>query len=103
MDFVVRIYEVTGKYPPDERFGLVAESRETVRSIPYNIAEGKMRSSVNEYRHFVNVAKGSAGELTTQILVAGRLKYIEPATVDSLESEVCEIGRMLRGLERSLS
>lgn len=103
MDLVVHVYEVTKAYPSDERFGLVAETRKTVRSVPYNVAEGKMRSSVREYRHFVPIASGSLGELWTQLLLAQRLRYVSSREGGALEGDIEEIGRMLHGLERSLS
>ena len=103
MDLVVGIYEVTNAYPDEERFGLKAETRKTARSVPYNVSEGKSRASVKEYRHFVEIARGSLGELQTQFLLAGRLKYLAADLSSRLEEEIEEIARMLRGLEQSLS
>jgi four helix bundle protein len=103
MDLVDRIYELTQTYPLDERFGLVAETRKTVRSIPYNVAEGKKRVSSKEFRHFVSIASGSLGELHTQVLMASRRKYLSPETLPRLESQIEEIGKMLYSLERALS
>jgi four helix bundle protein len=103
MDLVVRVYEVTGSFPADERFGLVSETRGAARSVPYNIAEGKMRRTTAEYRHFVSVARGSSGELHTQLILASRLGYVSSTVFEELASRVSEVGRMLRALERSLS
>ena len=103
MDLVVKIYEVTSAYPDHERFGLTAETRKSVRSVPANISEGKSRYSVNEYRHFISIARGSLGELQTQVLLGGRLEYLAKDVVSGTESEIEEIARMLRGLEQSLS
>ena len=36
-------------------------------SIPSNIAEGYERNSTNEYMRFLKIAKGSCGELRTQL------------------------------------
>ena len=103
MDLVDRIYDLTQSYPSDERFGLVAETRKTARSIPCNVAEGKKRVSPNEYRRFVSIAAGSLGELHTQLLIAARRKYFPSETLPKLEGEIEEIGKMLYGLERALS
>jgi len=103
MDLVDRVYDLTQSYSLDERFGLVAETRKTVRSIPYNVAEGKKRSSPNEFRRFVSIAAGSLGELHTQVLIASRRKYLSPEVLPRIESEIEEIGKMLYGLERALS
>ncbi len=103
MKLVERVYALTRSYPPDERFGLTAESRKTSRSVPSNIAEGKMRYSQKEYHHFVSIAHGSPGELHTQILIGGGLGYLSVTDVESIEPEIEEVGRMLRGLMRSLA
>lgn len=103
VDSTVRIYEPTSSYPDHERYGLTAETRKSVRSVPSNVAEGKSRRSVHEYRHFDSIARGSWGELQTQVPVGARLKYTAPAAAEAVEAEIEEIARMLRGLEQSLS
>jgi four helix bundle protein len=103
MDLVVQIYEVTRGYPLEEKFGLTAETRKTSRSVCANIAEGKSRTGGREFRKFVSIALGSAGELHTQVLMADRLGYLQPAAFQELESRIEELSRMLRGLERSLA
>jgi four helix bundle protein len=102
MLLVERIYRITRSYPDEERFGLTAETRKTARSVPYNVAEGKMRISVKEFRHFVSIALGSAGELQTQVLLAQRLRYLGDDVGAGIERDVEEVSRMLRGLERAL-
>lgn len=103
MNVAEEVYVITLHYPPDERFGLTAETRKTARSVPSNIAEGKNRLSPLEFRHFISIALGSSAELQTQIILAGRLKYINPDVVRRMEIEIEEIGRMVRGLERALA
>ena len=103
MTLLHRCYELTNSYPADERFGLISETRKTARSIPFNIAEGKMRLTGKDFRRHISVALGSLGELQTQLLIAGRRKYLTAAVVDAVEKDIEEIGRMLRGLERALA
>jgi len=103
MDLVRRVYDHTCLYPMDERFGLTVETRKSARSIPANIAEGKMRSTPKDYRKFVGIALGSLGELQTQVLMGAHLGFASASAVETLEGPIEEIGRMLRGLERALS
>lgn len=102
MDLVEGVYQTTRLFPDDERYGPRSETRKSARSIPANIAEGKMRLSVKDYRRFVSIALGSTCELQTQLLMGGRLKYIAAPALAKVEQDVEEVGRILRGLESSL-
>ena len=81
---------------------LTAETRKTSRSVPYNIAEGHKRGSTAEYIRFLGSAAGSAGELATQLLLAGRLGYHQKNTADAVSALHAEVERMLDALIRSL-
>ncbi len=46
-------------------------------SIAANIAEGYERGSRKEYIQFLNIAKGSVGELRCLLTIASRLHYLQ--------------------------
>jgi four helix bundle protein len=102
MDLSVEVYHLTKNYPSHERYGLTAETRKTSRSVPYNIAEGHKRGSTPEYIRFLGIAAGSAGELETQLLLAGRLGYLKQGTAEGVLALHAEVERMLDALIRSL-
>ncbi|MCG9751541.1 four helix bundle protein [Vibrio brasiliensis] len=58
-------------------------------SIPSNIAEGVERASAKETAYFLNVAKGSVGELKTQLLLASELNYLPSEQCNDL-CTVCD-------------
>ena len=103
MDFVVAIYRATDRLPVDERYGLTSQIHRAVVSIPSNMAEGHGRTSTSEFLHFLSIARGSLCELETQILSAERLSYLSGDVRDDLLRQADEVGRLLRGLTRSLS
>ena len=74
-----------------------------VISVPSNIAEGSERDSVGDYVRFLRIAKGSAAELRTQLLIARRLEYLSEIFARTAEDEARQIGAMLQGLIRSLN
>jgi four helix bundle protein len=49
-------------------------------SLPSNIAEGAERFSKKEFIQFLGYAKGSAGEMRTQIAIANQLGYFDDTT-----------------------
>ena len=67
-------------------------------SIPSNIAEGYERSTNKDATKFFYYAKGSAGELRTQIYIGMEIGYIHKQTGLSWIQEVQEISKMLSGL-----
>jgi len=71
-------------------------------SVPSNIAEGYERNSRREYLRFLRIAKGSCGELRTQLLIGIRAGIISDARFKTLYREAVELARMLQGLITSL-
>jgi four helix bundle protein len=70
-------------------------------SIPSNIAEGFERDSQRECLKFLSYAKGSCGELRTQIYVGIEIGYIAKEQGKTLVDETKEISLMLGGLIRT--
>lgn len=103
MDFVEQVYLATRSFPKEETYGLSSQLRRACVSIPSNIAEGQGRNSVKEFLHFLSIAYGSLREAETQILIAGRLGYLEQKQVASLMELAGEVGRLLNGLSKSLA
>jgi four helix bundle protein len=70
-------------------------------SIPSNIAEGIERESAKECVNFLSYAKGSCGELRTQIYIGIEIGYVSEETGKQWIKESREISAMLVGLIRS--
>ena len=71
-------------------------------SIPCNIAEGYERDTDKEIALFLNYAKGSAGELRTQIYIGIDIGYIDKETGKHWLTEAETISKMLHGLIKSI-
>ncbi len=95
MSLVVKIYELTRKFPDSEIYGLISQMRRSAVSIPSNIAEGRRRSSRKDFRQFLVISYGSGSELETQIEIAKRLKFGNESNYAEVESLLSEIMRML--------
>ena len=50
IDLAARVYEISAKFPTDERFGLISQTRRCAVSVPSNIAEGAGRNTKGEFR-----------------------------------------------------
>lgn len=102
MEFVVRVYTETNRFPASEAYGLTAQLRRAAVSVPSNIAEGKGRLTDRDRSHFFSQARGSLLEMETQIEIAGHLHYFSEETAKSLLADAAQIGRMLNALIESV-
>lgn len=100
--FVRKIYEVTKKFPPEERFGLRQHACTSAVSILSNIAEGGSRFSSVESKRFIEIAIGSLYEIVSQLFVALDNGYLKKEAFDNIYGESETIAKMLSGLSRSL-
>lgn len=98
MDIAVEVWGLTGRYPREEMFGLVSQTRRAASSVPANIAEGYGRNSRASYAHFLRIAQGSLKELETPFLLAERIGMAPPDASAPLLALTDELGRMLHTL-----
>ncbi len=96
------IYEITDYFPSREHYGLTSQMRRAAVSIPSNIAEGYRRKTTKDYESFFRIAFGSASELETQIIIAGRIGYLNAHTQQLVEAALEEVLKLLSGLSFSL-
>ena len=92
---VKRIYVITDEGGLKRDFGLKDQLRRAALSISTNIAEGFERSSRKEYVQFLNIAKGSAGEVRSLCRVAFDVGYLTQAMYDELREATLAISRSL--------
>jgi four helix bundle protein len=83
-------------------YGLKDQMIRSCLSIPCNIAEGADRDSDREFRRFLSIAKGSAGELRTQLYIALRAEIFSDELAKPLIAEVKEVSCMIEGLRKRL-
>jgi four helix bundle protein len=95
---VLDLYRVTARFPVDERFGLTAQLRRAVLSVPTNIAEGSKRQGSQEYARFLNIAEGSLAEAEYLLMVSRDLAYLKADLSKRLFAEIAAIARMLHAL-----
>jgi carbamoyl-phosphate synthase large subunit len=97
------VYQVTQKFPGEERYGLTSQLRRAAVSVPSNIAEGQARRGTNEFVQFLSIAEGSSAELETQLLLSTELSYCRPADVGPALREIDELQKMIGALKRKLA
>ena len=98
----LEIYRLTKAFPADERYRLTDQLCRAASSVPKNIAEGKGRGSLAEFRQFLIIARGSIEETRYLLLLAKDLGLLAPEIHAELEAKYTEISKMTNALLRSL-
>ena len=101
-ELVKETYLLTAEFPVGERFGLVGQMDRAAVSIPSNIAEGYGRATTQEYLHFLRIARGSAYELETQLVLAEDLGLCGREASSKVAGTLHEVIRLLQGLIAAL-
>jgi four helix bundle protein len=73
-------------------------------SVPNNVAEGFERGTTQELLTFLYIARGSAGEVRSMLILAERLPYFEHlrSEISNLKAQAESISRQLRAWADSL-
>jgi four helix bundle protein len=96
------LYQATGKFPRDERFGLTIQLRRTATMLPIRVAEGCGKSTDAEFWKSLSLALAEGYQLEYQLLLARDLGYLSEGDYARLNAEAVEVKRMLAGLLHSL-
>jgi four helix bundle protein len=71
-------------------------------SVMNNIAEGFERKSNKEFKQFLYIAKGSAGEVRSMLYIANDLNYIYTDKFNILYNDILFISRTIANLIKKL-
>ncbi len=99
---VKKIYDITRKFPDEEKFVLVSQMRRAAISITSNIAEGSGKSSNKDFCRFLEISSSSTYELESQCILSFDIGYIFNNELDLISNDLMEIQKMLYGLKSSL-
>lgn len=102
MELARTAYTITAEFPQSELYGLSQQLRRAAVSVPCNIAEGHGRWYRKEFLQFLSVAHGSLNEVDTLLDLAEMLRFADIAALSQPRALVCETGKVLAGLRKSL-
>ncbi len=98
----VTLYQISkdGEFGRD--FGLQDQIRRAGVSVASNIAEGKERETVSEFIRYLYVAKGSSGEVMTQVIIAEEIGSLDREKSLDLRQSVQQLSARIGALIRTL-
>ena len=97
------IYGVTSDEPWKRDTRFVQQIRAAVGSIMDNIAEGYERDGNKEFKNFLYIAKGSCGEVRSQIIRASDVGFFDNTTSAKLYGDCLELSKGIAALIKSLN
>ena len=101
--FVNDIYDLFRKNPQlSKDYSLVDQLKRASYSIMLNIAEGFERGSNKEFANFLNIAKGSAGEVRSILYILKDNEYVTEEEFTDLLLKVENISTQLSNFRRFL-
>jgi len=99
---VKQVYRLCASLPEQERFHLASQMQRAAVSVAANIAEGAERNGTPEFLHFLGIARGSAAELETLLVLTSELGLLPAEATRRLQEELTTVRKMLSALMRSL-
>ena len=102
MDLCADIYRLTNTELLARDFGLKDQIRKSSVSVPSNISEGFERDSKNQFLYFLVIAKGSCGELRTQLKIARMLNYLKEEEYKTINEKCISTSKQLAGFIKYL-
>ena len=97
----IYVYDLTGRFPANEKFGLVSQMRRCAISIASNIAEGSSRVSEKDQSYFYTISYSSTIELLNQLIIATELNFILQDDLQNARTKIEHITKGISGLKRA--
>lgn len=103
LEFANIIIEMTENLDTKKNhFRLIDQIEAASMSVPMNIAEGKGRYSIKEFKHCLMIARGSLFETMTMIEMFKLRKWISEEKYNFLILEATQITKMINSLNKKL-
>ena len=102
MDFSEEIYNITLKFPDDEKYNLITQIRRASDSIALNISEGSISQTNPEQKKFISYAVRSLAEVVTCLHKAKRREYILNDEFDKLYADSYKLMNMILAFKNKI-
>jgi four helix bundle protein len=100
--FTRDVYQLSKKFPEEERYGLTCQIRRAAVSICSNIAEGAARFSKKDQAYYIQLAYGSLMETLCQIELGLDLGYLDREELDVFRNDAGHLARTINAYHRAL-
>lgn len=92
---LILVYQLTGKLPKSEDFGLKSQMRRAMVSVISNFVEGYLKNSPKEKIRFLEISETSLLELEAQSEICSILNYWTASEYNEFDQKRAEVGFLL--------
>ena len=96
-DLAILIYKVTSQGKISRDYGLKDQIQRAAVSVSSNIAEGFERGTKQEFIQFLYIARGSCGELRSQLYIAKEIGYLNGEEFKKLCEATRKVSKQING------
>ena len=86
-DLLIKVYELTLKYPHEEKYGLISDTRRSANSIIANIAESHGRFYFADKIRVLYISRGEVEEVRSHLKIGSGLGYLSEENFKILDTE----------------
>ena len=108
-DIVIKTYRLLNTFPIEEKYGVVAQCKDSVVSIPSNIAEDFGRYYFKDRIKFLYNSRGSLEETKSHLLLSDSLGFITKENIvlyheilQDLEKLGVKLNNYIKGISNSI-
>lgn len=94
------IYQITSRYPENEKFGLTSQLRRASISVCSNLAEGSARITLKDKAHFSTMAYSSLIEVLNQIIISYELDFIDESDYLNFRNLIESLSNKINSLRK---
>ncbi|MEM9831750.1 MAG: four helix bundle protein [Bacteroidota bacterium] len=102
VDIASEVYLLSNQDEWKYSFGIKDQIQRSALSISSNIAEGFEYDNTKDFIRFLRYAKGSAGELRSQLYILYRSEIVQRAEYEALHTKLLEMSRQLSAFMKYL-
>lgn len=102
-DLAIELDEIADQLDERKKYRFAEQLRAAGLSISNNIAEGSGSNTTPDFRKFLFIARKSAFECASMLLIFTRRKYMDQAKTDRLISDLASVSKMIIAFSRSLN
>ncbi len=94
------IYQITSRFPENEKFGLTSQLRRASISVCSNLAEGSARVTSKDKAHFSTMAYSSLIEVLNQLIISFELGFINESDYLNFRTLIESLSNKINSLRK---